>query len=564
METLETTWRGLPAGFPGGFELLRPPPRELGRERGAGEGWGRGGSAEPAHGGAMRRGGAQRRLLGCAAVWGLAGLAAGAGGGAGVAERAAGLAAAGGGGRLTSAQEWVARHAGVVLEGVQLGDVGPGGGEGDLGVFAGPEGLPEGEPYLSVPWDLVLGPHSPPEGSDLARCFADMEARFGQDSKTQLLLLLLHERFTAGARSRWAEYIAALPESFYTPLYWGPRVLRELQGSHALPLAIEEQARVRALHKGLSRRVFANWPELFPPETITLEAVSWAWSVVHSRASHVPGKGRLLVPLADFVRDSGGPVGTAAAADGVSPVSAAVAATTPTGFVEYDPVAGSAVVYSKRAYRRGEEILEDYGDWTMADLMQQAGYLPKSRAGDCVSLRVDEGLAPAHVDQQRLRALLAARGFKQPWYACLRPGARDSLRQFVQFGALLEAEEAGRYAEDATTEADGGAGPGQDRAGSRLGSDAGETRPPEPERHWELVMGVLEMVQAQYNATSIDEDEALLASYLVLPGGDGGESELVRVRLATEFRLREKLVLRRLVDSLRAASSLAEWVDAAL
>jgi hypothetical protein len=31
----------------------------------------------------------------------------------------------------------------------------------------------------------------------------------------------------------------------------------------------------------------------------------WAWSVVHSRASTVPGQGLVLVPLADMVNDSG-------------------------------------------------------------------------------------------------------------------------------------------------------------------------------------------------------------------------------------------------------------------
>jgi len=402
----------------------------------------------------------------------------------------------------------------------------------------------------------VLGPHSAPAGSGLARCFTDLEARYGKDSKTQLILLLLHERFAAEGASRWAEYLAALPEAFFTPLYWGPGVLRELQGSHALAMVIEEQARVRALHKGLSRRVFADWPGLFPPEATSLEAVSWAWSVVHSRASHVPGKGRLLVPLADFVRDSGGPVAGGGASPG--PGAETEAAGAPAGFVEHDPVVGAAVVYSKRAYLGGEEIREDYGAWTMVDLLQQAGYLPESRKGDCVTLRVDERLAPdsAHLDPQRLKALLVARGFDLPWHACLRPGARAPLRRFVQFGALLEAEEAGRYSEG-TEEEVAGAGT---EAGA--GPDMGETRAPEPGRHRELLLEVLEDMQAQYNATAVEEDEAILASYMVLPGSDGGERELLQVRLATEFRLREKAVLRRLVDALRDAPSLSEWVEA--
>ena len=495
----------------------------------------------------MGRGGRRGR----AARWLAAGAALLAGAGAGGETGAFPAAAAGGGGgRLSGARAWVARHAGVALEGAVLGEAG---GEADLGVFAAAGGLGEGEPYLTVPWDLVLGPHSAPAGSGLARCFADLEARYGQDSKTQLILLLLHERFAAAGASQWAEYLDALPQAFTTPLYWGPGALRELQGSHALAMAIEEQARVRALHKGLSRRVFADWPGLFPPAATSLEAVSWAWSIVHSRASHVPGKGRLLVPLADYIRDSGGPV----AGGGASPApgAEAEAAAAPAGFVEHDPAVGAAVVYSKRAYRGGEEIREDYGAWTMVDLMQQAGYLPESRTGDCITLRVDERLAPAsaHLDPQRLKALLEARGFDLPWHACLRPGARAPLRRFVQFGALLEAEEAGRFSEGAEEVV----------VGAGAGADAGETRAPAPERHRELLLEVLEGAQAQYNATTVEEDEAMLASYMVLPGGDGGERELLQVRLATEFRLREKAVLRQLVDNLREATSLSEWVEAA-
>ena len=89
----------------------------------------------------------------------------------------------------------------------------------------------------------------------------------------------------------------------------------------------------------------------------------------------------------------------------------------------------------------------------------------------------------------------------------------------------------------------------------------GETRAPEPGRHRELLLEVLEDMQAQYNATAVEEDEAILASYMVLPGSDGGGRELLQVRLATEFRLREKAVLRRLVDALRDAPSLSEWVE---
>jgi hypothetical protein len=83
-----------------------------------------------------------------------------------------------------------------------------------------------------------------------------------------------------------------------------PRSLRELQGSEVLEDAIADQARVRAVHKGLTKRVFEAHTSLFPPRAATLAATEWAWSVVHSRASRVPTKGLVIVPLADMINDA--------------------------------------------------------------------------------------------------------------------------------------------------------------------------------------------------------------------------------------------------------------------
>jgi hypothetical protein len=157
---------------------------------------------------------------------------------------------------------------------------------------------------------------------------AQLRAEFGADDKSVLLLALIHERFVSPADSPWRDYLAALPApaaahddspepkcggggdgegGFDTPLYWAPSLLRELAGSVVLDDAIAEQARVRAVFRGFQSRVFRHHPALFPPRAATLGALTWAWSVVHSRASTVPGKGLVLVPLADMINDSGPP-----------------------------------------------------------------------------------------------------------------------------------------------------------------------------------------------------------------------------------------------------------------
>ena len=62
---------------------------------------------------------------------------------------------------------------------------------------------------------------------------------------------------------------------------------------------------VQATFKGLVKKVFELHKNIFPPAKVSLENFLWAWSIVHSRASVVPGKGLVIVPLADFINDSG-------------------------------------------------------------------------------------------------------------------------------------------------------------------------------------------------------------------------------------------------------------------
>ena len=348
---------------------------------------------------------------------------------------------------------------GVELEGVYLGEHdgvaaayrAGGAARRDVGVFAASGGLDAGEAYVSVPWSLVLsaetvGARRPALGALLTQ----LRAEYGADEKSALMLALLHERFASPEDSPWRDYLAALPapgddDGFDATVRWSPASLRELRGSLVLDDAIADQARVRAVHKGFTARVFeANHAGAspFPPRAATLAATEWAWSIVHSRASRVPGKGLAIVPLADMIND----------ADAVELEARARARAFRISekdfekdFVVYDATHDRAAVYAKRDYRAGEEVTERYGGWSDADTLLSAGYVRNVRDGvseadgevsvSCVAVSLGASPARARGDERAEDvvhdALNDDDGFEVPWRACLSPamrGSRDAKR----------------------------------------------------------------------------------------------------------------------------------------
>ena len=354
--------------------------------------------------------------------------------------------------------------AGVELEGVYLGEHdgvaaayrAGGAARRDVGVFAASGGLDAGEAYVSVPWSLVLsaetvGARRPALGALLTQ----LRAEYGADEKSALMLALLHERFASPEDSPWRDYLAALPapgddDGFDATVRWSPASLRELRGSLVLDDAIADQARVRAVHKGFTARVFeANHAGAspFPPRAATLAATEWAWSIVHSRASRVPGKGLAIVPLADMINDADAVELEARARARAFRVSEKDSENEK-DFVVYDATHDRAAVYAKRDYRAGEEVTERYGGWSDADTLLSAGYVRGVRDGvseadgevsvSCVAVSLGAELFELSPEPERAREdarvvhdALKDHGFEVPWRACLSPamrGSRDAKR----------------------------------------------------------------------------------------------------------------------------------------
>ena len=504
--------------------------------------------------------------------------------------------------------------AGVELEGVYLGEHdgvaaayrAGGATRRDVGVFAASGGLDAGEAYVSVPWSLVLsaetvGARRPALGALLTQ----LRAEYGADEKSALMLALLHERFASPEDSPWRDYLAALPapgddDGFDATTRWSPASLRELRGSLVLDDAIADQARVRAVHKGFTARVFeANHAGAkkktaaspFPPRAATLAATEWAWSVVHSRASRVPGKGLAIVPLADMINDADAvelEARARARGEGVSEKDSEK------DFVVYDATHDRAAVYAKRDYRAGEEVTERYGSWSDADTLLSAGYVRGVRDGvseadgevsvSCVavSLGASPELSPEPErarEDARAADALKDHGFEVPWRACLSPamrGSRDAKR--VAKWASIVAENSPEGDANATAAARGKGKDEEKDAERRAGGARGGA----------VLLRALDRRLALY-PTSLEQDEDALRMYreqleravlrTELEEAEEEDAEEVaeevadarrwlvvarRAALATALRAREKRALAATRASLAgdAGGDIFAWADA--
>ena len=425
--------------------------------------------------------------------------------------------------------------AGVELEGVYLGEHdgvaaayrAGGAARRDVGVFAASGGLDAGEAYVSVPWSLVLsaetvGARRPALGALLTQ----LRAEYGADEKSALMLALLHERFASPEDSPWRDYLAALPapgddDGFDATVRWSPASLRELRGSLVLDDAIADQARVRAVHKGFTARVFeANHAGAspFPPRAATLAATEWAWSIVHSRASRVPGKGLAIVPLADMINDADAVELEARARARAFRVSEKDSENEK-DFVVYDATHDRAAVYAKRDYRAGEEVTERYGGWSDADTLLSAGYVRGVRDGvseadgevsvSCVAVSLGAELFELSPEPERAREdarvvhdALKDHGFEVPWRACLSPamrGSRDAKRVAKWASIVAENNPEG----DANANATAAALSGEEKDAERRAGGA---------RGGGVLLRALDRRLALY-PTSLEQDEDALRMY---------------------------------------------------
>ena len=154
--------------------------------------------------------------------------------------------------------------------------------------------------------DEATGPH-------YARLLASQQLA---DERALVMLFLAVER-ARGRSSRWAQWIAALPRDFSTPLHFTDEQLELLDGTTLGKAAASLRARLAAAWGRLSpaaAEVAAAAGVAAPP---TLEDFKWAYSTFWSRGMAVPWP--VVVPAAVEGVGGGAGAGTGAAGAGATP-----------------------------------------------------------------------------------------------------------------------------------------------------------------------------------------------------------------------------------------------------
>ena len=152
-----------------------------------------------------------------------------------------------------------------------------------------------GDVLLRIPYEAALSPDSAKNSSLYGEAMRDLERR-GAWPLVLVVLQLLRER-EAGAESKWAPYIQALPASYNTLLHWSKEELSLLDGTAAL-LVWEQHTlpRYQALKDFVYQTAHSWHPKLFKYKE---EYLQWAFSTVISRAWEF-GREVQLVPVADM------------------------------------------------------------------------------------------------------------------------------------------------------------------------------------------------------------------------------------------------------------------------
>ncbi|KAL3367651.1 hypothetical protein AABB24_008814 [Solanum stoloniferum] len=124
----------------------------------------------------------------------------------------------------------------------------------------------------------------------------------GLEPWISLALFLLREKWKDD--SKWKYYMAVLPESTDSTIYWSEEELSEIQGTQLLSTTLSVKEYVQSEFQKLEEQVILGNKQLFP-FPITLDDFFWAFGILRSRAFSRGGiQNLMLVPFADLANHS--------------------------------------------------------------------------------------------------------------------------------------------------------------------------------------------------------------------------------------------------------------------
>jgi len=224
------------------------------------------------------------------------------------------------------------------------------------GVIAACGPVEPGTTLVSVPLSSTLSVRTMDGGlTAIAKALA--AAKVLTNEADFLALLLIRERYVAGAASRWAPYLATLPDRIDSPFFFTPDEAELFKGTNFAVWADNLSQQVHHFH-ALIHRVLTEVGDAhgLPAAAFTPERYAWGLGMVWSRCVTLRverRENRYLVPLFDMFNHS------------------------PTALCshKYDHKAGAVVIESVQGWAAGEQVFINYGDLPTHDLLKHYGYV---------------------------------------------------------------------------------------------------------------------------------------------------------------------------------------------
>ncbi|PHU26732.1 hypothetical protein BC332_05064 [Capsicum chinense] len=204
-------------------------------------------------------------------------------------------------------------------------------------------------------------------------------------SSTQILAVALLNEVNKGKSSRWWPYLKQLPRSHDTLADFGKFEIQSLQIDDAIWAA--QKASQKAEEEWNEATALMHELKL-KPQFLTLKAWLWASGSISSRTMHIPwDEAGCLCPVGDFFNyaapgeetsdseDQSAGKASSLPEDGMLKSETELAAAHRLIDAGYEKDVSSYCFYSRRDYRKGDQVLLSYGTYTNLELLQHYGFL---------------------------------------------------------------------------------------------------------------------------------------------------------------------------------------------
>ena len=165
--------------------------------------------------------------------------------------------------------------------------------------------LRRGTRAMVIPREVWMDATRATEDADVGAALRDARYDAVKQPWVRVALLLLKER-ERGADVEFAAYVATLPKTLDSPLFWNADELRDIAGTQLLDNAAGYDAYVRAVYEELKNGVFVEYASTFDVDGAFDEAsFRWAFGILRSRTmAPLDGANVALVPGLDLINHS--------------------------------------------------------------------------------------------------------------------------------------------------------------------------------------------------------------------------------------------------------------------